>query len=152
MTKNETILVSACLLGINCNYKGSNKKSDKVLNYIKNKNFIPICPEVFGGFSTPRPDAEIVGGQGQEVLLGETKVVEQNNNDVTDKFITGAKEILRIAELTGANKAILKARSPSCGVNETYDGSFSRKIIKGDGVLSALLKQNKIEVISDEDL
>jgi len=147
----EIILVSACLLGVNCNYKGGNRQSDKVLEHLKDKHFIPICPEIYGGFATPRPDAEIVGGQGEKVLTGEAKVIEPDGTDVADKFIRGAEEILKIAKLVGATSAILKSRSPSCGCGKTYDGTFTKTLIAGDGVLAALLKLNNIKVLSDED-
>ena len=152
MKDKETILVSACLLGINCNYKGKNSLNRKVIDYIKDKNFIPICPEILGGFSTSRANAEIVGGCGHKVLTGEVKVIETDGKDVSQLFIKGAGEVLKIAKLSGAKKAILKARSPSCGVGETYDGTFSDKLVSGDGVLTALLRQKGIKVINDEEL
>ena len=148
----ETILVSACLLGINCDYKGGNRLNNKVVEYLKGKNFVPICPEIFGGFQTPRPDSEIIGGQGDKVLNGESKVVEADGSDVSGKFIKGAQEVLQIAKLVNAKLAILKSKSPSCGINNTYDGTFTDTLVFGDGVLAALLKKNDIRVISENDL
>ena len=152
MAQKETILVSACLLGVNCNYKGGNRLNDKVLALIKDKNFIPICPEIYGGFATPRPDAEIAGGQGDKVLQGDSKVVEPDGTDVSAKFVSGAEEVLKIAKLAGATLAILKSRSPSCGVGKTYDGSFTKTLVDGNGVLAALLSKNGIKMITEEDL
>jgi len=152
MVDKETILVSACLLGVNCNYKGGNRLNQRVLDFIKDKNFIPVCPEIYGGFATPRPDAEIVGGQGQKVLQGQAKVIEPAGTDVSDKFIAGAKEVLKLAQLAGVNLAILKARSPSCGVGQAYDGTFTKTLVQGNGVLAELLSQNGIKVITEESL
>ncbi len=152
MGRIETILVSACLIGINCNYEGSNRQNQKVLDYIKGKNFIPVCPEIYGGFPTPRPGAEIVGGQGEKVLTGEAKVVELDDNDVSDKFIAGAQAVLEMAQLAGAKAAILKAKSPSCGCGQTYDGTFSKTLVAGNGVLAVLLLENGVKVITEEDL
>lgn len=152
MIEREKILVSACLLGINCDYKGGNRLNQKVLDFIKDKDFIPVCPEIYGGFATPRPDAEIVGGQGEKVLNGEAKVVELDDNDVSDKFIAGAQTVLEIAQLAGTKAAILKAKSPSCGRGQTYDGTFSKTLVVGNGVLAALLLENGIKVITEEDL
>ncbi|GAB6162435.1 hypothetical protein JCM12298_15940 [Desulfothermus naphthae] len=95
-----------------------------------------------GGLPTPRECAEIIG----------TKVFTRSGKDVTQNFIQGAKETLYIAKLLGIKRAILKQYSPSCGCGKIYDGSFSRKIIKGDGVTTKLLKEEGIFVISDEDL
>ncbi|MFA6215824.1 MAG: DUF523 domain-containing protein [Patescibacteria group bacterium] len=152
MVKKEKILVSACLLGLNCDYKGGNRLNQKVLVFLKGKGFIPVCPEIYGGFATPRPDAEILGGLGEKVLSGETKVIEPDGSDVSSKFISGAKEILEIAKLSGAKSAILKAKSPSCGCGKTYDGTFAKTLVNGNGVLTALLLQNGIKVITEDDL
>ncbi|MFA6410715.1 MAG: DUF523 domain-containing protein [Candidatus Buchananbacteria bacterium] len=152
MAKPNNILVSACLLGVNCDYKGGNRQNQKVLDFIKDKNFIPVCPEIYGGFATPRPDAEIIGGDGEKVLSGQTKVVEPDGNDVSAKFIAGAKEVLKLAQLGKVELAILKEKSPSCGSNRTYDGTFSKSLVDSNGVLTALLLQNGIKVITEDDL
>ena len=138
----EKILVSACLLGINCKYNGNNNKNDKVLEYIKDKEVIPICPEIMGGLSTPRIPAEILND----------KVVNSEGLDVTDNFKKGANEVLYLAKLFNVKKAILKAKSPSCGVGEIYDGTFTHTKISGDGITARLLKENNIEVITELDL
>ena len=138
----EKILVSACLLGINCKYDGKNNKNDKVLEYLKDKEVIPICPEIMGGLPTPRVPSEIK----------DNKVITKENIDVTDNFIKGANEVLYLAKLLNVKKALLKAKSPSCGKNEIYDGTFTHTIIKGDGITTRLLKENNIEVITELDL
>ena len=138
----EKILVSACLLGINCKYDGNNNKNDKVLEYIKDKEVIPICPEIMGGLSTPRIPSEILND----------KVVDSEGLDVTDNFKKGANEVLYLAKLFNVKKAILKAKSPSCGVGEIYDGTFTHTKISGDGMTTRLLKENNIEVITELDL
>lgn len=138
----EKILVSACLLGINCKYDGENNKNDKVLEYLKDKEVIPICPEIMGGLPTPRIPSEIK----------DNKVINKEGLDVTDNFLKGAKEVLYLAKLFNVNKALLKAKSPSCGVGEVYDGTFTHTKINGDGITTKLLKENNIEVITELDL
>lgn len=138
----EKILVSACLLGINCKYDGTNNKNDKVLEYLKDKEVIPICPEIMGGLPTPRVPSEIK----------DNKVISKDNNDVTNNFYKGAEEVLYLAKLLNVKKALLKAKSPSCGVGEIYDGTFTHTKIKGDGITTRVLKENNIEVITELDL
>jgi uncharacterized protein YbbK (DUF523 family) len=136
-------LVSACLIGINCRYDGKSNTSRKCLKLFKNGGLIPVCPEQLGGLSTPREPAEI-----QKT----GRVLKKNGKDVTKNFTRGAEETLKIAKYSGAKSAIFKARSPSCGSKLIFDGSFSRKLIKGDGITTALLKKNGIQVITEEDL
>ncbi len=138
----EKIIVSACLLGNNCKYDGSNNKNDKVLEYIKDKYVIPICPEVMGGLATPRIPAEI----------RDNAVVTKDNEDITDNFVRGANEVLYLAKIFKVKKALLKAKSPSCGVGEIYDGTFTHTAIMGDGFTTRLLKSNDIEVFTELDL
>ena len=135
-------LCSACLLGMNCRYNGKNKLNKKVLRLTKKEILIPVCPEIFGGLPTPREPAE---------QRGKT-VITKTGKDVTEYFKKGAKEVLKIAKLFNAKEAILKQESPSCGSGKIFDGTFSGKIIKGEGVTTALLKKNKIKVLSEEDL
>jgi len=108
-----------------------------------------VCPEVDGGLGTPRPPAEIVGGDGADVLAGRARVVTVQGEDVTEAYIRGAERALRVAEQRGATRAILKARSPSCGSGNIYDGTFSKTLLAGDGVTAALLKMNGIDVATD---
>ena len=123
------ILVSACLVGKNCKYSGGNNENTKVLEFLKDKEYIKICPECMGGLSTPREKSEICC----------EKVFSENGKDVTDNFEKGAKESLEIAKKYKCNLAILKQGSPSCGFGKIYDGTFSGKKIKGNGVTAYLL-------------
>jgi len=111
---------------------------------------IPVCPEQLGGCPTPRDPCEIAGGDGGDVLDGRCAVISWTGADMTEKFIKGAYETLKIAKACGAKKAILKARSPSCGAGRIYDGTFSGKTIPGNGVAAELLIRNGIEVYSEE--
>jgi len=142
MAKKEVILVSACFLGINCKYDGRSNKNKKVLKLAKEKILIPVCPEILGGLPTPREIAEQRG----------KKVITKSGKDVTKYFEKGAKEVLKIAKILKIKKAILKQRSPSCGSGKIYDGTFSQRVIKGDGITTQLLKKHKIKIISEEDL
>ena len=142
MKKRKIILCSACLLGIKCRYDGKDKLNKKVIELSKKKILIPVCPEQLGGLSTPREPAEQKG----------KRVITKSGKDVTQNFKKGAKEVLKLAKLFGIKEAILKQKSPSCGFGKIYDGSFSGKLIKGNGVTAALLKRNKIKIITEEDL
>ncbi|URZ00133.1 2-thiouracil desulfurase family protein [Clostridium felsineum] len=147
--KEESIIVSACLLGVNCKYSGENNFSDKVKEICKEKKVIPVCPEQLGGMSTPRNPAEIINGTGKEVLEKNAKVIDNKGRDVTAYFIKGAEETFKIAKLFNCKKAILKAKSPSCGVGEIYNGTFSKTLVKGNGVTAEILKKNGIEIITE---
>jgi len=142
MKKRKIILCSACLLGIKCRYDGKDKLNKKVIELSKKKILIPVCPEQLGGLSTPREPAEQKG----------KRVITKSGKDVTQNFKKGAKEVLKLAKLFGSKEAILKQKSPSCGFGKIYDGSFSGQLIKGNGVTAALLKRNKIKIITEEDL
>lgn len=141
MKTNEKILVSACLAGINCKYDGGNNEHQKIIDLINNKDVILVCPEQLGGLKTPRPAAERLGN----------KVVTKEQIDVTKEYKKGATEVLMLAKKFNIKKAILKSRSPSCGINEIYDGTFSHNLIRGDGITAELLKKNGIEVISSDE-
>lgn len=143
-------LVSACLLGINCNYKGESKPNLKLLDEFKGGLLYPVCPEVLGKMNIPRPASQMSGGTGLDVINGKAKVINSDGVDVTKNFINGAFAVLEIAESIGANEAILKARSPSCSCVKVYDG-FSGNLIDGDGVTAALLKKNGMKVMPEED-
>jgi uncharacterized protein YbbK (DUF523 family) len=146
-------LISACLLGIKCAWDGQNLyASDKVIQLLESEALVPVCPEQLGGLRTPRAPQEIQGGSGQDVLDGKCKVLNIDGEDVTQEFIAGAEEALKIARLFHIEEFIGKSRSPSCGCGQIYDGTFSRTLIRGDGVTTALLKRNGIKVVSEEDL
>ena len=140
------ILVSACLVGINCRYDGSNSINDEIIKKFKAEGFIPVCPEQLGGLPTPRPSSSIQNGTGEEVVAGKVKVVDVNEKDVTKEFLKGAQEALKIARLAGAKKAILKENSPSCGVKFT-NSSFKK--INGPGVFTSMLRIEGIKTFSE---
>ena len=146
-------LISACLLGIKCTWDGKdNYRSTKAIELLSSEALIPVCPEQLGGLKTPRVPQEIQGGSGQDVLDKKCRVLNRNGEDVTQEFITGAEETLKIAKLFHIKEFIGKSKSPSCGCGQICDGTFSQKLIDGDGVTTALLKRNGIRVISEEDL
>lgn len=136
------IMISGCLLGENCKYNGGNNYSEKVAEYIKGHEVISVCPECLGGLPTPRIPAEIVDG-----------VVTNKAGEIVDvQFRKGAEIALETAKRERINLAILQSRSPSCGVKQVYDGTFSGKRIDGPGVFAKLLKENGFQVIDVEDL
>lgn len=136
------ILVSACLLGENCKYNGGNNYNEKLLSFIEGHEVVPVCPECLGGLATPRISAEIVDGQ----------VINKVGISVDNEFRIGAERALQIAIDNRVDMAILKSKSPSCGVKEIYDGTFSGTLISGQGVFADLLVKNNIKVIDVEDL
>ena len=137
----EKILVSACLLGVNCKYNGGNNYNEKVMEYLKDKEIIPICPEIMGGLPTPRIASEIIGD----------RVVNKEGQDVTSNYQKGAEETLELAKKLGVKKALLKAKSPSCGYGNIYDGTFSDTLIAGNGITAELLKKNGFEILTEKD-
>jgi uncharacterized protein YbbK (DUF523 family) len=146
------LLVSACLLGLHTTFTGADKRHPAVLALGEDHQLVPFCPEQLGGLGTPRPPAEIQGGTGEDVLDGRAPVVTSEGEDVTDAFLRGAREAAATARLVGARRAVLKARSPSCGVGAVYDGSFSRRLRPGSGVAATLLVREGLEVVTEEDL
>lgn len=145
------IIVSACLAGVNCKYNGGNNLVKEIAELVAKGEALPVCPEQLGGNPTPRPAAEISGGTGAGVLDGKARVIRKDGKDVTAEFIKGAEEVLKLAKLAGASRAVLKARSPSCGCGRIYDGSFSGKLADGNGVTAELLARNGIRVSTEED-
>ncbi len=151
------VLVSACLAGRPCRFDGTGKYADAVGRLQAEGRAVLVCPEVDGGLSTPRPPAEIVpapgvGGpaDGGAVLDGLARVVTRDGLDVTEAYLAGARKALDTARRTGAKRALLKARSPSCGSGQIYDGTFSATIVAGDGVTAALLRRAGIEIFTEE--
>ena len=146
-------LVSACLLGIKCSWDGKARyKNKKVIELLRKETLIPVCPEQLGGLATPRVIQQIEKGNGEDVLDGRIRVKNKIGQDVTRQFIRGAKEALKIAGQYSIKEFIAKSNSPSCGCGSIYDGSFSRKLIQGDGVTVALFKRNGIKVITESDI
>ena len=149
------IIVSACLLGENCKYSGGNNKSENVIKYLEDKEYILVCPEQLGGLSTPRNPSEIItygNKDGNDVLSGCTKVLSNKGIDVTKNFIQGAEETLKIAKEHNAKTAILKAGSPSCGYKKIYDGTFLGNKIQGMGVTAAILNKENIALLVEDDI
>ncbi|MEJ9233290.1 DUF523 domain-containing protein [Peribacillus butanolivorans] len=144
------ILVSSCLAGLDVRYNGTNCLNDKISKLVEENKAITICPELLGGFSTPREPAEIIGGNGEDVLDGNAKVVDKSGKDVTQLYIKGAYSTLEQAIELNATLVVLKENSPSCGSSTIYNGEFTGKKIMGMGVTSALLKRNGLKVISAE--
>lgn len=136
------IIVSACLLGCNCRYKGDNCKNEELLELSKKHTLIPVCPEQMGGLPTPRDPGEIQG----------EKVISSVGKDITYEYNKGAETALYIAKTTGADVAVLKANSPSCGKGVIYDGTFSGNKTAGDGVTVKLFKENNIKVFTEDEI
>lgn len=134
--------VSACLLGENCKYNGKNNFSSKLEEILKNHDLVAICPEVLGGLPTPRDPAEIVG----EIVR------TKDGRSVDDEFKKGAKKALKLIKRSKVELVVLQSRSPSCGIGKIYDGSFTGKLINGDGIFAKLLKEEGIKAIDVEDL
>ncbi|MGE3919859.1 MAG: DUF523 domain-containing protein [Gammaproteobacteria bacterium] len=149
----KKILVSACLLGHKVRYDGKDclQSHPRLQNWIDSGNVVFICPEMAGGLPTPRPPAEIQNAKtGKDVLAGLAKIINTNGDDVTSQYIAGAQKTLALAKNHHIEIAILKARSPSCGSKQIYDGTFSKMLIPGMGTTAALLTQHNIQVF-DED-
>lgn len=138
----NTYLVSACLLGINCKYSGGNNRCPKVLALMEHARLIPVCPEQLGGLPTPRPAAECQG----------TSVQNREGRDVTQEFQKGAVAALELARLFHCDGAILKARSPSCGAGEIYDGTFTGTVVSGDGITARLLRKTGLPLYTEDSL
>ena len=134
------IMVSACLLGENCKYNDGNNRNEKILEFLAGNEVIPVCPEQMGGLPTPRDPAEIVDGV----------VINKAGVNVDQEYRMGAQKTLEIALREKPDLVILQSRSPSCGVKERYDGSFSGKLLKGSGVTAELLIQNGFNVVDAE--
>lgn len=138
----KNVLISACLFGEKCRYDGGDnliESLDKIRNLC---NLIPVCPEVIGGLSTPRNPSEIVG----------ERVISNVGKDVTEEYTKGAEKALKTAIENGCEIALMKAKSPSCGAGKVYDGTFSKKLIEGDGVTIRLLKKHGIKVFDETQI
>ena len=135
-------IVSACLCGINCKYNGRNNLNPAVLKLVKEGKAIPVCPEQLGGLPTPRIPSERKDG----------KVINKEGIDVTKNFQDGSNEVLKLCKELNIKTCILKSKSPSCGYGEIYDGNFNGTLVKGNGVLTDMLIDNGIEVISSDNI
>ncbi|ATO19282.1 hypothetical protein BS636_06200 [Acinetobacter sp. LoGeW2-3] len=148
---SKRYLISACLLGHKARYDGQDCLLIELLEHLIPDQYVSLCPEVSGGLPIPRPPAEIQSGNGHNVLLQQTHVVDINGTDVSNAFIKGAYAALDLAQRFQATHAILKANSPSCGSDLIYDGSFSGVKIQGQGVTTALLQQYGIIVMTEHE-
>lgn len=140
------ILVSGCLVGLNCKYNGGNNFNEKVDKLLREGKAIPVCPEQFGGLTTPRAPSEI------KIIDGKRYVFNSEGVDVTENFYKGACEVLELAKKLNIKKAILKSKSPTCGYGQIYNGNFEKKLIDGNGILTQMLLDNDIEVINSDDI
>lgn len=143
--------MSACLVGLCTRLDGRARSFPAVLALGSRYCLVPVCPEQLGGAPTPRPPAEIHGGTGEDVLDGKARVVTEDGRDVTQIYLRGAEMVLAAARLAGAAAAVLKARSPSCGVGSTYDGTFTHTLRSGSGVTAALLAREGLALYTEED-
>lgn len=149
------LLISACLLGQKVRYDGKDnlQTHSRLQAWIKAGKVISICPEMVGGLPTPRPPAEIQQNKtAQEVLNGLAKIITVNGDDVTAEFLAGAQKALKLVQQHNIHVAILKARSPSCGSKQVYDGTFSRTLLDGMGVTALLLSQHGIRVFDETQI
>lgn len=136
------VLVSACIMGVNCKYNGKNNKNSAAVNFLKGKEVISICPEILAGMKTPRPCAEIVDG----------RVVDENGTDVSSEYDKAVEAALSQIQNEEIDLVILQSRSPTCGVNQIYDGSFTGKLIPGMELFAKALKQRGYQVIDVEEI
>lgn len=134
------ILVSACLLGRNCKYSGGHNRNDAVIEFLKGHEIIPVCPEVEAGLPVPRPPVELLHG----------RVIRNDGKDVDALYRKGVEKVL--ARMGHVDLAILKAKSPTCGVHEIYDGTFTGKKIKGQGILAVALARRHIPLLDEKDI
>jgi uncharacterized protein YbbK (DUF523 family) len=141
--RRPAIVVSACLLGVRCNHEGAGNRSRAVEALAQSYELVPICPEVAGGLPTPRAAAEV---------QPDGRVATEAGDDVTWAYERGAAAAVALARAVGASEAVLKARSPSCGCHEVYDGSFSRRRVPGEGVTARALRAAGVAVRSEEDV
>ena len=136
------ILVSACLMGVGCRYDGKSNQLPQLEQLMKQHTCIPVCPEILGGLPTPRVPAERQG----------SKIMTQDGQDVTQQFVQGTAEVLRLADLYHCKAALLKERSPSCGCGQIYDGTFTKTLTEGDGLTAEMLKRKGIAVYGESQI
>ena len=136
-----TVLVSACLLGENCKYNGGNNASPAILEFLKDKQVIPICPELLAGMPSPRPPVEIK----------DARVIRKNGEDVTDAYCSGVQKAMQRAAQQPIDLVILKSRSPTCGVGQRYDGTFTNTLVQQSGLFAEALLQAGYTVKSSDD-
>ena len=134
------MIVSACLAGYPCRYDGKARPCAQVVELVRKGKAIPVCPEQLGGLPTPRPACELSAG----------RAIDREGHDRTDNYRQGAEAVLALARTYGATEAMLQRRSPSCGSGWIYDGTFSNRLVQGDGITARMLAENGIQVIGIE--
>jgi len=142
----KIILASACLLGVKCRFDGGESQVPELLRL--GEGIVPVCPEILGGLGVPRPPAEFVGGDGEAALCGRAKIVNSCGVEVTANFLRGAEAGLEIARRLKINQAVLKDKSPSCGIHKVY---IAGKLEAGCGVFAALLLRAGVELLLPEE-
>lgn len=145
------IFISACLVGQNVRYDGGNKLNNNLKKLVDQGIAKPICPEILGGLPTPRNPAEIVGGDGFDVLENKAKIIDNQGNDVTKEYINGAMKALDTCQKMNCKTLILKSDSPTCSSENIYSGDFNGNKKQGVGVFSALLIKNGIQVYNEKN-
>ena len=145
----KKILISACLLGKNCRYNGGHSKLTELEEI--DMEWIPVCPEESGGLGTPRPSAEMQENA-ETILNGKGKIITNKGKNVTAEFIQGAKKSLQLGLEAKVEIAVLKSKSPSCGIGEIYDGSFTKSLKTGNGIFAHLCHENDIACISSDNI
>ena len=148
------ILISACLVGERVRYDGKKMSinSPILAQWLKDGRLVSFCPEVAGGMPVPRPPAEIQSGDGGDVLNGKAKIMNSERVDVTDHFLQGTRRVIQFLENNTIKMAVLKSLSPACSVHGIYDGSFSRKIRSGVGILAAFLQDYPVQLFNENQL
>ena len=137
----KRVIVSACLLGLKVRYDALSKENKELISLMNEFEFVPVCPEVFGGLPTPRFPSEING----------EKVINKEGVDVTSNYLRGAEETLRLCRLYECDTVVLKSKSPSCGKGLIYDGTFTGNLVNGNGVTTDLLLKNGIKVYTEDE-
>lgn len=151
MKRKATLLVSACLVGLNTKYDGGMNFCPNLESLREKAVLVPVCPEQLGGLPTPRPPAEIICADGYDVLSGQAQVLTDSGEDRTAAYLRGARGTRRLAEMVSAGAALFKALSPSCGNRQIYDGSFRKVLRCGPGVAAALLLASGLPVFNEEE-
>jgi uncharacterized protein YbbK (DUF523 family) len=145
------ILVSACLAGVKTRYDATDRVDAAIRQLVSSKKALPLCPEVMGGRSIPREPVEIKGGSGQQVIMGLAKTVDKAGSDHTREILDGVAEFMKAVRNLNVKAVILKSKSPTCGYGKIYDGTFSGKLVDGDGVLAAELEKEGIKIYNEEN-
>ncbi len=147
----KVVMVSGCLLGIPCRFDGVSREVPELRSTLADYQLISFCPEAAGGMKCPRPPAEIQGGDGAGVLRGSARVINQAGIDCTMDFLRGAEAVVKLVQRYHPDFVVLKAKSPSCGVGQIYDGTFTGVLREGDGVTTAFLRSIGVKVYSEMD-